>query len=115
MLNYNADQVLRDITLFNSVTDPNTYMYNYQEDRGFLSGTLTYQTYKVIEGVPVVWDEETVEFNVFGGFSRRIGRYSPIQLVGQDMKGFSYGRSYSYQTGERSLLFYHPSVKYGQI
>jgi hypothetical protein len=115
LLNYKVDQVLRDITLFNRVTDPNTYMHNYQEDRGFLGGTLTYQTYKVIEGVPVVWDEETVEYNVFGGFSRRIGGYSPIQLVGEDMADFPYARSYSYQTGERSLLFYHPAVKYEKI
>ena len=66
LLYKNADHALRDISMFKAISGPNLYESGYRQNFGFLEGALEYQTYKIVEGIPVVWNKETYEFNVVG-------------------------------------------------
>ena len=67
-----SDDALRDISMFKQITGPNIYETGYQQNNGFLNGSLEYQTYKVIEDVPVIWKKETFQYNILGNFSRSL-------------------------------------------
>lgn len=114
LLGRSADNALRDIAMFKRISGPNLHGSGYRQNFGFLSGTLEYNTYKVIEGIPVVWGMETYEFNALGNFSRFPGNYSPLQLPDPTMtkEQFDYNRSYNRQTGQREMLFYLPEFDY---
>ncbi|WP_179281150.1 anti-sigma factor [Paenibacillus sp. XY044] len=109
-----SDNALRDIEMLKAISGPNQYIISSQINYGFLQGTLEYRTYKLVEGVPVIWGEETYEFSSWGSFSRPPGNYSDLSLLDPDMeaKGFHYSRPYNRYNGEREMLFYLPSVKY---
>ncbi|MBB3128763.1 hypothetical protein FHS19_003438 [Paenibacillus rhizosphaerae] len=105
---------MRDIEMLKAISGPNQYIISSQINYGFLHGTLEYRTYKLVEGMPVIWGEETYGFSSWGSFSRPPGNYSDISLLDPDMeaKGFQYSRPYNPYNGEREMLFYLPSVEY---
>lgn len=45
------------------ISSPNEYTSSYRDNRGFLSGVLEMNTYKIIEGVPVPWNEKWFNYN----------------------------------------------------
>ncbi|MEH7484959.1 anti sigma factor C-terminal domain-containing protein [Neobacillus drentensis] len=111
-----GNDALRDISMFKQITGPNIYESGYQQNFGLFNGSLDYHTYKVIEGKPVIWNNETFEFNIIGNFSRFPGNYSAIQInnaVVQKEK-LSFYIPYNSQTGQRDMLFYHPEIDYGK-
>lgn len=109
-----SDNTLRDIEMLKAISGPNQYVLGSQFDYGFLHGTLDYRTYKLVEGVPVIWGEETYEFSSWGSFSRPPGDYSDLQLPDPVMKekGFKYERPFNRYNGEREMMFYLPLMKY---
>lgn len=114
-LQYRSEEhAMRDIEMLKAISGPNQYILGFQVNYGFLHGTLEYRTYKVVEGVPVIWGEENYDFSSWGSFSRFFGDYSDLSLMDPDMeaKGFHYSRPYNRYNGEREMLFYLPSVKY---
>ncbi|NHM33566.1 anti sigma factor C-terminal domain-containing protein [Neobacillus terrae] len=116
LLYKSGDDTLRDISRFKQITGPNLYESGYQQNFGLFNGSLEYHTYKIIEGKPVIWSNDTFEFNILGNFSRFPGNYSPIQInnpVIQKEK-LSYYIPYNSQTGQREMLFYHPEIDYGK-
>jgi hypothetical protein len=113
LLGKSADDALRDIALFKQISGPNVHEAGYRINFGLFSGTLEYQTYKLVEGIPVAWNQETFEFNALGSVSRLPGNYSSIQLPDPAMKDFHYQRPFNPQTGQREMLFYLPGIDYG--
>ncbi|WP_139492072.1 anti sigma factor C-terminal domain-containing protein [Brevibacillus dissolubilis] len=115
LLQRSADHALRDIGLFKQISGPNLYESGYVQRHGFLNGMLEYRTYKIVEGIPVVWSTQTVEYNAWGNFSRIPGNYSPIQIPDTELtkQHFDYYRPYNQQNGQREMMFYLPGVDYG--
>ncbi|MGF6949087.1 hypothetical protein QF028_001592 [Neobacillus sp. B4I6] len=116
LLYKSGNDALRDISLFKEITGPNIYESGYQQNFGLFNGSLVYHTYKVIEGKPVIWNNNTFKFNILGNFSQFPGNYSPIQInhpLTQKEK-LSYYIPYNSQTGQREMLFYHPAIDYGK-
>nr|WP_160398109.1 anti sigma factor C-terminal domain-containing protein [Paenibacillus sp. MMS18-CY102] len=109
-----ADNAMRDIEMFEEISGPNHYLSGYRTHYGFLSGTLEYQTYKIVEGVPVVWEPENYEFSSWGTFTRSLGNYSSLSVQDTAMQeqGFQYTRPYNRYSSEREMMFYLPSVEY---
>ncbi|OME87768.1 hypothetical protein BK120_00025 [Paenibacillus sp. FSL A5-0031] len=112
-----ADHALRDISMFKEISGPNQYGAGYRQNFGFLEGALEFQTYKLVEGIPVVWNKETYEFNAVGNFSRSLGDYSSLSLPDFSMSNekFDYLRPYNPYNGEREMLFYLPDVSYPKV
>ncbi|GAB7388761.1 anti-sigma factor [Bacillaceae bacterium] len=115
LLSKSGDDALRDVWMFKNISGPNLYVGGYRQDFGLLNGTLEYRTYKIIEGIPIMWNEETVAFNLFGHFSRMPGDYSSIQIPDPAMERekFHYQRHYNPQNGQREMMFYLPDIDYG--
>ncbi|CAM4451186.1 hypothetical protein FHS16_004100 [Paenibacillus endophyticus] len=107
-----SDNTLRDIEMFKKISGPNLYRSGSKIKYGFLRGTLEYQTYKLVAGIPVIWDQETYEFSSWGSFSRP--HYSDLSLLDPVMQeeGFHYYRPFNPYNGEREMMFYLPAVKY---
>ncbi|GLX71142.1 anti sigma factor C-terminal domain-containing protein [Paenibacillus glycanilyticus] len=103
----------RDIEMLKEISGPNQYLYSTTVNYGFLRGTLEYRTYKMIEGIPVIGDEENYEFSSWGTFSR-YSNNSPLSVSdpGMNVEGFDYMRAYNPYSGEREMAFYLPNVKY---
>ncbi|MNS38284.1 hypothetical protein D3C72_705290 [compost metagenome] len=73
-----------------------------------LKGTIDYQEYKVIENRVIPWNDHQVPYNVIRGDATVIlGSTSGVPVV-ED----GYTRFYNSRSGERQMLFYHPSIKY---
>lgn len=113
LLYKSSDNALRDISLFKQISRPNSYEGGYRVDFGLLTGKLDIQTYKLIEGVPVVQGAEPYEYNVLGHFSKPAGGYN-LGLPDAFMKEekLDYMRPYNPNTGEREMLFYLPDISY---
>lgn len=90
------------------ITGPNVYLGNEEFQYGFFGGTLNYQEYKVIENRVIPWGEHTLEYNVFEGQANPlVGTSSSVQVTEHGQS-----RYYNYSSGEREMLFYHPSISY---
>jgi hypothetical protein len=103
----------RDIEMLKQISGPNQYLYSSTINYGFLHGTLEYRTYKMIEGIPVIWDEENYKFSSWGSFFRYSDN-SPLSIAdpGMQAEGFHYLRAFNPYSGEREMEFYLPNVKY---
>lgn len=111
-----GNDALHFVEMDNKISGPNLYRGSYKQDFGFLSGTLEYQTYKVVEGIPIAWNRDKYKYNTWGNFSRFSGDYSSIQLPDPQMQkaGFTYSRYFNSNTGQREMLFYLPEGNYGK-
>lgn len=116
-LTYRAgDKALNEEWLHMTMTSPNEYESGYKNQTGFLSGTLEFSSYKIVEGVPVPWGSRMAEYKVpgflkFTGLSGNIGN---VTVVDPDMKAknYMYYRPYNASNGQRELMFYVPGVDY---
>lgn len=116
-LTYRAsDKALNEEWLRMSLTSPNEYESGYSDQRGFLSGTLEFSTYKIVEGVPVPWGSRMREYTVpgFPKFTGLSGNKGNLTVVDPEMdaKSFMYYRQYNASNGQRELMFYVPGVDY---
>lgn len=108
-----SEKSQRDIEMLKEISGPNQYLYSTTINYGILRGTLEYRTYKIIEGIPVIWDEENYEFSSWGSFSRYSNNSAlSIPDPGMQAAGFDYMRSFNPYSGEREMRFYLPNVKY---
>ncbi|WP_442598573.1 anti sigma factor C-terminal domain-containing protein [Neobacillus sp. D3-1R] len=111
LVNQKHWDVYSDLELHERISGPNVFLGNNSFNYSFLNGTFTSKKYKMIEGRVIPWEDETVEFNVFGsGHPIASGRGS-VQ-INEHASSPQIDRFYDYQSGERVLLFYHPSLKY---
>jgi hypothetical protein len=111
--NRSSEKAQRDIEMLKDISGPNQYLYSSTINYGFLHGTLEYRTYKMIEGIPVIWDEENYKFSSWGSFSRSSNNSAlSISDPGMQAEGFHYMRGFNPYSGEREMNFYLPAVKY---
>lgn len=105
---------LREQWLMQSISRPNLYESGYDDERGFLSGKLEYHLYKVVEGVPIVWKTEKMNYSWSTRFSMLSGNHSYINVPDPEMtdQAYEYYRSYNSENGQREMLFYVPQVNY---
>ncbi|UQZ32223.1 hypothetical protein C2I18_00875 [Paenibacillus sp. PK3_47] len=96
------------------LSSPNLYELRTELDLGFLSGKVEIETYKVVEGVPVVWDTKQLGFSMSSRFALLGSGYSSIHVPDPIMKSqnYEYYRTYNSQSGQREMLFYVPGVNY---
>lgn len=103
LLNRAWEEAYRDISFFQEISGPDQQIIDFQETEGFLTGSFSYTTYKVIDGVPVVTGNQGYNYNILGHFSRSGGDWSPIS-VGANI--------YNPQTAQRDMKFYPPQAQY---
>ncbi|MEK4343369.1 anti-sigma factor [Paenibacillus sp. FSL P4-0184] len=96
------------------ISSPNLHELRTELDLGFLSGKVELNTYKVVEGVPVVWDTKKLEFSMSSRFSLLYRGYSSINVPDPIMtsQNYEYYRGYNSQNGQREMMFYVPGVNY---
>ncbi len=107
-----SGHVTMDAYRFQEITSPNVEISCAQKRfLGLLGGEVQFNTYKLIEGVPVRWTTEVYRYDILGNYQKYIGDgYSPISVVEASGKG---ARIYSSETAQREMLFYHPGLDYG--
>lgn len=96
------------------ISSPNLHELRTELDLGFLSGKVELSTYKVVEGVPVVWDTKKLDFSMSSRFSLLNRGYSSINVPDPVMtsQNYEYYRGYNSQNGQREMMFYVPGVNY---
>lgn len=109
-----ANHALDDLQMLKSISGPNLYQTGSRIHYGFLRGELEYRNYKLIEGVPVIWGEESYSFSSWGTFSRPPGDYSDLSLPDTVIQhqGIHYQRPFNSYNGQREMMFYLPTVQY---
>lgn len=107
-------RALQDEWTFKEISGPNQYEYGYDDERGLLSGKLALNTYKVVEGVPVVWGTKKLNYSIMSRFSMLSGNHSNISVPDPVMtkENYEYYRGFNSQNGQREMLFYVPEVNY---
>lgn len=113
MMRGNQEHAMRDVELFNRITNPNVEELGAQNTgNGLLEGILIFDRYKVINGIPVNWSDQVVTYSLFGGASRLTGDHTPIQLIDEKDGQLRY---YDRDTKQRIMQFYHPEVTYSDV
>jgi len=117
LLSHSLNAAYNDMYQYKQISDPNVNLGNIQSVDGIWSETAEFQTYKIIEGIPLPWSEKNIQYNVLNHFSLYNGRYSPLSVTDPKMveQGMNFARSYNVQNGQRELLFYHPAVQYSKM
>lgn len=99
-----------------AISSPNEYPSGFRDNRGFLSGVLEMNTYKIIEGVPVPWNEKWFNYNEWW-FPFATGAYGgttnleEIRLPGSTDSN-AYRRQYNPHNGQKEMAYYIPGVEY---
>ncbi|OMD85071.1 MULTISPECIES: anti sigma factor C-terminal domain-containing protein [Paenibacillus] len=98
------------------ISSPNLQELRTELDLGFLSGKVELSTYKVVEGVPIVWDTKKLYFDMGSRFSLLNRGYSSINVPDPVMtqQNYEYYRGYNSQNGQREMMFYVPGVNYNE-
>jgi hypothetical protein len=95
------------------ISEPNINIGGGTFDYGILSGTYSYNKYKVIENRVVPWGNDTREFNALGHNNKgsAISVYDDVS-VGKTEEDKQY---YNTTNGQRTMQFYHPWFEYTKI
>ncbi|MEK4206532.1 MULTISPECIES: anti sigma factor C-terminal domain-containing protein [Paenibacillus] len=98
------------------ISSPNLQELRTELDLGFLSGKVELSTYKVVEGVPIVWDTKKLYFDMGSRFSLLNRGYSSINVPDPVMtqQNYEYYRGYNSQNAQREMMFYVPGVNYNE-
>jgi hypothetical protein len=98
------------------ISSPNLHEGRTDLDLGLLSGKVEINTYKVVEGVPIVWDTKKLYFSMSSRFFLLNRGYSSINVPDPVMtqQNYEYYRGYNSQNGQREMLFYVPGVNYNE-
>lgn len=107
ILNSKGHQLYRSIQQFEEITGPNIQMKGVQYDYNFLSGKMKLKNYKIVGERAIPWEESVREYKLWGGLSRMVGSYGPIQLIKEEQDRF-----FNYENGEMEMLFFHPYMSY---
>lgn len=113
--NYSFDNMSKDVAILHNITRPNTEQGTTIINSGIFKSTVVYQNYKVIEGHPVKWDDETYQFKIWNTF-RKLNSNNPL-VVESDNRVSNEQSSipnhiYNPQTMEKEMQFYLPFVPY---
>lgn len=113
--NYSYENMSKDIAILHHITRPNTEEGTAIINSGIFKSTVAYQNYKVIEGHPVKWEDETYQFKIWNSF-RRLNSSNPL-VIENDNKVSNEQSSipnhiYNPQTMEKEMQFYLPFVSY---
>jgi hypothetical protein len=112
LMRVNEEKAIRDLERFSTITRANVEQSGVQmAGNGLFKGTLYFNRYKVIEGVPMKWSDDVATYSLFGGVSKLLGDHSPISET-DPQDGLM--RYYDRETTERMMEFYHPSIEYSQ-
>lgn len=116
MVNHRSSETLTSEWMYRMINSPNEYESGYKDTRGFLSGVLETNTYKIIEGVPIPWNQEWTNYNEWW-FPFTTGAYggtSALTVSNSELEqaGYEYGRQYNPYNGQREMLYYIPEVDY---
>lgn len=90
------------------ISGPNTYIISAQFQPRLFKGEMEYMLVKKMEDRIIPWGTVNMEYSIFGTMSKRFGSHEDVQIY--ESNGTS--RVFNKQTGERELLFYHPSLPY---
>lgn len=98
------------------ISSPNEYTSSYRDNRGFLSGVLEMNTYKIIEGVPVPWNEKWFNYNEWW-FPFATGAYGGTSNLEEirppgSTDSNAYRRQYNPHNGQKEMAYYIPGVEY---
>ncbi|MBW4083305.1 anti-sigma factor [Paenibacillus sp. S150] len=101
---------------FMMISSPNEYESGYKDNRGFLSGVMELNTYKIVENVPIPWHNKWINYNEWW-FPFTTGTYggtSNLTVEDSNMKqeGYEYYRNYNPYNGQREMAYYIPEVDY---
>ncbi|ETT73950.1 hypothetical protein C173_10935 [Paenibacillus sp. FSL R7-277] len=99
------------------ISSPNEFDSGYKDNRGFLSGVLEMNTYKIVDDVPIPWKTRWLNYNPWW-FPFTTGAYGGVSnLTVEDprmkQEGYEYYRNYNSDNGQREMAFYIPGVDYG--
>ncbi|MDT3425969.1 hypothetical protein J2Z22_001489 [Paenibacillus forsythiae] len=117
LIDYESRETMFDEYGYMSISSPNEYLeHGFKDRRGFLSGVLELDTYKIVEGVPIPWREKWINYHV-PGFPFTTGVHGgTTSLEANDpalkAQGYEYNRKYNPDNGQRELLFYVPGADY---
>ncbi|MFC0560999.1 anti sigma factor C-terminal domain-containing protein [Halalkalibacter alkalisediminis] len=95
------------------ISQPNIQIGGGKFDYGILSGTYSYNKYKLIEDRVVPWGQDIRKFNAIGhnNKSSAIAVYDEV-IVGETEEEY---RHYNTTNGQRTMQFYHPWFEYTTI
>ncbi|AHV96227.1 anti-sigma factor [Paenibacillus sabinae] len=117
LIDHESSETMFDEYGYMSISSPNEYLEpGHKDRRGFLSGVLELDTYKIVEGIPIPWREKWINYHVTG-FPFTTGVHGgTTSLEGDDpalkAQGYEYNRRYNPDNGQREMLFYVPGADY---
>lgn len=99
------------------ISSPNEFNSGFRDNRGFLSGVMELQTYKIVDDVPIPWKNRWLNYNAWW-FPFTTGAYGgsnnlTVEDPRMKQEGYEYYRGYNSYNGQRELAFYIPGVDYG--
>ncbi|MEH7245404.1 anti sigma factor C-terminal domain-containing protein [Neobacillus niacini] len=104
---------IQDERMYSQIKSPNVYEIGYQiKGNGLFEGTLSFTRYKMVGDFPIDWNDDVINYNLFGRSGRVLGDHSPVQTTDK-IDGLP--RFYDRDVKERIMQFYHPNVDYKTI
>jgi hypothetical protein len=101
---------IHDERIYSRISSPNIYEIGYQiNNNSLLEGTLSFARYKMVGDIPIDWNDDIINYNLFGRSGRVLGDHSPVQTTDK-IDGLP--RFYDRDVKERIIQFYHPNVDY---
>lgn len=96
------------------IKGPNLFESSREVRRGWLTLQVESHRYKVIEGVPVPWNTEKLEYSLGNKYRGISYGQNSISVPDPHMQGnqFEYYRGYNALNGQREMSFYVPGVNY---
>ncbi|MCA0756239.1 anti-sigma factor C-terminal domain-containing protein [Paenibacillus sp. N4] len=117
-LNKSSTGAMMDIQAMSRIQGANLNLTDYHEMPGLWSGSITYGTYKIIEGIPIPSSSRQFKYNALGHFSNPVGGKSEILNLSTPAAGSSAfpggSRPFNDKTGQREMVFYHPGIEYNR-
>ena len=113
LMGLSQSNAINDERMFSRISSPNIYEIGYQiHNNGLLEGTLSFARYKLVGDIPIHWNENVINYNLFGRSGGVLGDHSPVQTTDK-IDGLP--RFYDRDVKERIMQFYHPNVDYETI
>lgn len=113
LMGLSQSNAIHDERMFSSINSPNIYEIGYQiHNNGLLEGSLSFTRYKMVGDIPIDWNDDIINYNLFGRSGRVLGDHSPVQTIDK-IDGLP--RFYDRDVKERVMQFYHPNVDYKTI
>lgn len=113
--NYSFDNMSKNVAILHQITRPNTEQGTAIINSGIFKSTVVYQNYKVIEGHPIKWEDETYQFKIWNTF-RKLNPNNPLFIENDnrvsDKQSSIPNYIYNPQTMEKEMQFYLPFVSY---